>query len=198
MNSRKSLIIVLITAVIVSVLVLRFNRDSPPVPEEPKSATISTPVRKPSDKTLVISEDYDWDEVTEEEIDKILEYYKPTSPEEGFSQTAVAAIGDTIITNPYEGLPGEFVYTKITLMKEENDRGKWLRAKFDTFTIDVSGNERTISLSPSSMEAQIPANGAPFSIGIGRKEGKYEIRMRANKDIPSAYTLEMEGDLQKE
>ncbi len=199
MKLRRSFIVIVIATAII-VLALHTVRDSPPSVEKTKSAPISPPERMPDhNNPLTVAGDFDWEDVSADKIEEFLNYYEPSALEEGFEMNADVSMGDTIITSPYEALPGELVFTKITLIKPETDKyGKWIKARFNTFTIDLSGNERPVSYSPKSMDAQIPANGAPFSIGIGRDGGKYEIKMRAISSDPSAISLEMEGGFHKE
>lgn len=144
---------------------------------------------------VVVPSDTRWDKMAEPELRQFTSQFEQTEDKNAFSCQTTVAIGQSIVTQAYEGKPGEFVLTQLTpaLRKPVQDDHAELEFDLVTRTVDPGGNERQLSTHSLKMH-KLPGGKLQGSLYIGAKEGTYQIEVNSSNDFnKNNIKLEMKG-----
>jgi hypothetical protein len=103
-------------------------------------------VVKPSRSTkeaMVVPGNFAWDKLSEDELREFMSFFGERKSPHRFQWKTKVALGESVITEAYEGQPGEFVFTELTPgLKSRDGVAPELVFDMSSFKINLAG-ERT-------------------------------------------------------
>lgn len=161
---------------------------------KPKTEKKTTSERR-NEALVVKSSDIESSKLSEAQLQEYISFFeKPKLPHTQFHTATKVSIGQTIITQAYEGKPGEFVLTRFTpSVRTQSDSDKApLLMEFETSIIDVSGNQRNLAKYPLKM-FRTGTNRLSSASDISTPEGVYKVSIEAALISADQISVELSG-----
>lgn len=155
-------------------------------------------------EALIVPSNLQWNKLAEDELRKFTANFEQDNSRHNFHWETKVAVGQSIVTQGYEGKPGEFVFTRLTPVIRNQKEGTTSPLEFDlsTHTIDLFGQERKLSDHALKMH-MMPGGVLQGTMYIGASEGSYKIQFKSNNifqnknievDITGEFTSRMKNE----
>lgn len=130
---------------------------------------------------IVVPSDTNWDELTRDELQCLVTHFGNSKSRHSFEWNAEVTLGQTVITDAYEGNSGEFVMSRLTpTLNKDGVSNSPIMVRVCTQCIDVSGNLRTLTDYNLHM-FELRPNHLESGIVIGADEGSYNLTIKAER-----------------
>jgi len=138
-------------------------------------------------EALIVPSNLQWDELAEGELRKFTAHFEQDNSRQNFHWETKVAIGESIVTQGYEGKPGEFVFTRLTpvIRNQKGEATSPLEFDLSTHTIDLFGQER--KLTDHSLKMHMMSGGIlQGTMYVGASEGNYKIQVKTTNNYQSS------------
>lgn len=189
MKIRPSIRVFFILTFALLAVVVFWSNNGDKEPETSPEESTSKPRYHKKETSIQLSEKFTWDSVTKRELEEFNEFFGGKTSPHSFESKISVLPGDTVITDFYEGLPGEFVFSEVTPEITIGEDGLPIIEVFtDTKRLLLDGSIETISAQP----VEAPAGGLSWSIGTD--SGIYRLLLIGNHDDTTGMiSLDLEG-----
>lgn len=127
-------------------------------------------------EAMVVPSDLAWGKLSDEELREVMSFFGEEKSPHSFRWTTKVAIGESVITEAYEGRPGEFVFNKLTPRLEGQRDGRDLVViEAAIFTINLTGEQKTVLDCGFGMSMRRGQGAESKGVMHGR-EGDYTIK----------------------
>ncbi len=156
-------------------------------------SSIELPVTNKKE-ALKVPSDLSWSSLSEKELREFSSYFGDVKSRTGTNIETVVSSGESILVNVYEGLPGEFVFSKVTpRVKKLSDGTNTIEVNVDSFSISVSGETKSLF---SNIHELTPTT--VLHTGSHDGHGSYTVKLRAKMEgSDSKIRVKAEGEYMK-
>lgn len=128
---------------------------------------------------LLVSSDLDFKGLTKEDLQQFTTYFDEGKPPHEFSYSIKVKFGQSVITECYEGRPGEFIVNKLT-PKLTGRRGQFDVLEIESTLLSLTVNGDESSLFDFTMKMEMNGNTPSESLGTKYTgEGAFTLKAEA-------------------
>lgn len=183
-------------ALLVTVMVVGLLQSWGPRTEGSRSKTVERTSAKTKSEALVVNtSDIESNKLSEAQLREYVSFFEnPKLPPTQFHTKAEVSLGQSLITQAYEGRPGEFVLTRFTpSMRTQSDSDEApLQMEFKTSVVDISGNQRDLVKYPLKM-FRTSGNHTTSGANVSAPEGVYKISVEASLNKSGDVSVDVTG-----
>lgn len=195
MNFRILMLAVLLAGAVLF-YVATSHRADPQASPPPKKTAFKIPQKK--SEAVAVPDDLDWSKISKDDLDELTVHFN-TAPGQGMECEANVKLGQTIITNVYEGKPGEFIMSKVTpeLNKGNGKQKAPYNFKVSTQSFDIAGQARKLADYDLPM-FQIRPGYFESAMFVGTTDGGHMLTIGAKPDAAgNSFAIKAKGGLVK-
>jgi hypothetical protein len=167
-----------------------------PAPSQARKSLLKIPQKK--NEAVELPENLDLSQLSHEDFSELTVHFT-TDPGQGMEYAANVKLGQTVITNVYEGKPGEFIVSKVTpeLNKGGNKQKAPYNFKVSTQAIGIGGQSRKLADYDLPM-FQIRPGYFESAMLVGTADGGHMFTIGARPDASgTSFAIKAKGGMVK-
>ncbi len=189
---RRTIWLTVGAAILILLALISWQFREPKAPTPVKLDSKLTVTRKK--EVLKVPADLSWTSLSEKELREFTSYFENPKSPNSCSLEILVKSGETIVTEAYEGKPGEFVFSELTpVIKTRSDGTAVVEVNVNSFGLNVSGEQHSIV----SQVLEI-APRSRHSIITRLNDARYDIDVSAVVEgTPPMIKMKVNGEYQK-